>query len=471
MSLKVRAGLLSLVVLLSMLLMATPTQAQQSLDWRELQTDYFRILYHADGEEEARRYEAWVDVIYDDLATAFNYRTTPPLTLRLYPGSTDYFAVNPSARNVPGVIAHADFRLRELVVIVERTAAQSEEGVKNNVRHELTHLIAADLSNNQLNTGFHEGIAQYMERPADELEQRIRALRQTYERGLLMPWSAFDDRERIYGQPEIGYPQSLSVVAFLIEQYGFTRMREFLIANGRSSSYREALAQTYQRSAAELELAWRDWLPGYLEGGYQRNALVVYDLSFVRTLVNQGSYAAAEQELRTTVEWLKNHADTQPAAVLAEAEALLARSAQGLRAEQLAESARQALQQGDYERAIRLVADAQHLYAELNDARQAEVLAIYAERATRGLQATSVLAQAIELTRSFNYPQAHRQADQAAAEFAALGDTLRRSNAERLRDSLATQQRLVGFGLLILGSFGVVLSLLGWAFRRPAEIW
>lgn len=466
-----RMGLAALTLLLALCTAPTAALAQAGVDWQERATGQFTILYGPGGEAEAERYAAFTDAIYEEIATAFSFRTATPLTLRLYPSAEDYYQVNPAARNVPGVVAHADFRRRELVVIVERTLQQTEEEVRNNVRHELTHIVVADLSEGRLNTGFQEGVAQYMERPSGELERRIQSLRASSEQGLLLPWSAFDDRNQIYGAPEISYPQTLSVVAFLVDRAGFAKLREFLTVTARSSGYRSALERVYGASPATLEAEWLEWLPSYLAGGYRRSAIEVYDLGFARGLVEQGNYAAASEELKQAIDWLQRQTDTQPAEVLAEAEALLARSEEGMRAESLAEGARQALEQADYQRAQELIDGARTVYGRLGDTRQDAVLAIYAERAARGLRATQQLATADALAQSLRYPEARAAADQAAGEFAALGDEIRAGNALSLRTTLDQRQRWLGLALVVIGLIGAGLSLFARVFARPAEVW
>lgn len=459
------------LLLLSLFIAPGAARAQGGVEWRERRTAAFTILHAPENGAEAERYASFVDTIYEELATVFSFRTATPLTLRLYPTSEDYYLVNPAARNVPGVVAHADFRRRELVVIVERTLQQTEDEVRNNVRHELAHIIAADLSGNRLNTGFQEGVAQYMERPSGEIERRILALRTIREQGRLLPWSALDDRAQVYAVPEVSYPQALSIVAFLVDRAGFAQLREFLVVSARSSGYRSALERAYGESPAALEAAWLDWLPSYLEGGYRRTALEAYDLGYARELVANGNYAAAEQELRQAIEWLERQEDTQPPEVLAEARALLQRSEDGMRAEELAESARMALEQADYARAQELIAGARTVYERLGDERQNAVLAIYAERAARGIEASARLAQADSLARELRYPQARAAADIAAAEFAALGDDARHASALNLRATLDQRQRILGLALVVLGLIGVALSLFGRVFSGPSEAW
>jgi hypothetical protein len=463
-------GLLRLfaALLLALLLWPAGALAQQESDWRERRTERFAILYVDGDQASADHYAGFVDSIYDEISAVFGHRTKTPVTLRLYPTLERYQEANPLARGLTGVVAHADYRRHELVVILSQTARQTPEEVQNNVRHELTHLVAAELSEDRLNVGFQEGLAQYVERPAPELEARIALLRRAFDQDQLLRWSDLDDRDVIYRNPEIGYPQSLSVVAFLVERYSFAKLREFLTIAARSSGYRSALERAYGATPDELERQWLDWLPGYLAGGYRRNALTAYDLSGAEALLRQGRYAEARTELTTAIEWLRT---TEQADVLAQAEELLARSAAGMDAENLAREARAALDAADYGRAADLASQAQRAYAALEDSRQAAVLAAYAERADRGLRAAAIMEQAQALARSLRYPQARAAADQAAAEYLALGDRARAGQAIALRSFLDERQSLLGAILLALGVGGVGASVVRRFTVREAEAW
>ena len=440
----------------------------QETGWRERRTERFAILYAEGDGATAEQYAGFVDTIYDEIAAVFGHQTAVPITLRLYPTLERYQQVNPLARSLAGVVAHADFRRHEVVVILSQTARQTPEEIQNNVRHELTHIVVAELADDRLSTGFQEGIAQYVEQPAPELEQRIQLLRRAYDQQLLLPWSELDDRDAVYRAPDVSYPESLSVVAFLVEQYSFSAFRTFLDVTARSSGYRSALERTYNTSPDELERQWRAWLPSYFDGGYKHNALTSYDLSRAETLLAQGRYADAQTELQTALEWLRTaeQRDTQQAA-----EALLVRSEQGLQAEALARDARAALDAADYARAADLVNQAHVAYVALSDTRQDAVLAAYAARAESGTTAATALANAHALARILRYPQARTAADQAASAYLALGDRVHAEQALALRAFLDQRQTWLGTALLLFGLGGVAASTLRRIVVREAEAW
>ena len=309
-----------LLTLIVAALLAPVGVLAQETGWEERRTDRFAILYTAGDEQAAAQYAGFVDAIYDEVAAIFAHRTATPITRRLYPSIERYYDINPLARGMPGIVAHADFRRHEVVVILPQTAAQTPDEIENNVRHELTHIVAAELSEDRLNTGFQEGLAQYVEHPSRELETKIRLLRSYADSDRLLSWSDLDDRDTVYRNSEISYPESLSIVAFLIERHSFAKLHDFLTISARSSGYRSALERAFGATPADLEEQWRAWLPEYLAGGYRRNVLTAYDLSRAEELLHQGRYDEARAELEDAISWLRTTNQTD---ILQEAQLLL----------------------------------------------------------------------------------------------------------------------------------------------------
>lgn len=162
--------------------LGTPVQAQGPeeelpvIDWRELETEHFLLVYAesiegvpqdacACGIEEAEFYAGFIDKVYTDLVAVFEVELETPINLRLFPTEETYYEVNPLAEQIPGLIAHALNNRAEIAIALPRTRPLTEEDIINNMRHEITHFFASLLSDSKLNTGFHEGIAQYLENP------------------------------------------------------------------------------------------------------------------------------------------------------------------------------------------------------------------------------------------------------------------------------------------------------------------
>ena len=451
------------------LLITTPAiYAQSDDDWRELRTDRFAILYTEGNQQVAEYYEGFVDSIYDEVTGIFNHSADTPITLRLYPTLERYYEINPAARQLTGVVAHADFRRNEVVVILPQTEQQTPDEVQNNIRHELSHIVMSDISGDRLNVLFHEGIAQYVEHPSRELEAKIRLLQTTVDTDNLVRWSDLDDRDTFYTNAQITYPQSLSIVAFLVEQYSFDKIRELLDVTARSSGYRSSLERTFGVSPDSLEQEWRAWLPEYLAGGYRRNALTAYDLSPIEEMLEQGRYSEAQQDLEQTIEWLGNTDQTE---VLDQAQTLLEQSTQGQSATQLAEEARSKLEASDFTGALESIQQAQNAYTAIGDTRQNEVLIEYAARAERGIAAETRLRDATTLVQTWRYPQARAEIDRAAAEFAALGATSQLDQIRQLRATMDERQSLIGAFLLMIGAVGLVGSVWRRLTVREAEAW
>ncbi len=470
---RIRARLLSVIMLLlalGMLFAPVPALAQASLpQWYEQRTRRFAILYTDGNLGQAETYAAFVDGIYDEVASIFGQAPPIPVTLRLYPTRVAYDAANPLAVTVPGIVAHADFRRNEVVVILDQTTSQTAEEVQNNVRHELVHIVAAEISQNRLNVGFQEGLAQYVERPSPELDRKVEALRRAMQQDALLAWSALDDREQIYGSPQIGYPQTLSIVAFLVERYTFARFREFLTVSASSSGYRSALERVYGVPPAELERLWREWLPSYIDGGYRQNALSAYDLAPIEALVAAGRYADARRELELAIPWLRT---TRQDEVLARARQLLERSEAGLYADDLARQTRAALERADYPAAADLALRASAAYVALGDSTRTEALAAYAAMAERGKRAMATLDRATALAADWRtYIEARAAADSAAVEFLSLGNQYGAARALALRAELDRVQSLAGAVLLLTGLAGIAVGFVRRLAVREAEAW
>lgn len=475
---------LFLLALLLLLGLASPAYAQDPVeetpivDWQELQTDRFTIVYGEGvslagralpcncGVAEAERYAAFVDEIYADLAAIFNIELETPVDLRLFPTEESYYQVNPLAERLTGVIAHATNTREEIAIALPRTTGLSEEELVNNVRHEMAHLFVSALSDGKLTAGFQEGIAQYVEKPTEASGYDPALLRLAQEEGRLLTWAELDRAEQVYGDPQVAYPQTLSIVSFLVDRYGLPQLMQFMQAAAQEPGYRSALETVYGKPAADLEQEWQDYLPEYLDGRWRINAIYAYDLSRVTTLVERGAYGDAITELEEIVGLLES---TAQAETLAQAESLLARARQGKAAAALSDQARAALQANDYPLAIDKGNAAIAAYRQLlPPGQQGRIpeLRTYVDRALQGLQALARLQAGARLLESLRLAEAETALYEATATLQRLDHPAAVQQGLALLDETTRRKQFLAYGLLAAGLATLFFSTLRRALNR-----
>jgi len=436
------------IIVLALALLPAAARAQDQ-QWQERTTTYMAVLYPAGSEVEAERYAAFVDRIYDEVTGELVYKPAPPLTLRIYPTMELYQRINPLARTNEGVVAHAHTGRREISIALPQTSGLSEEEIRNNVRHELTHIIAAELSDGQLSVMWQEGIAQSMEQSAPQLEIKVSLLQQAVDSGALASWRQLDAPGVMYGNPALGYPQSWSMVSFLLQRDGMPAFIQFMQATRTSGGYRTALQQSYGVSADDLEREWRAQLDGWLAGGWRVQPGLGIDPASIQAALDSGRYpealTAAEAALL---------AAPDPAL-----ETLRDLAAQGVEADAALLATRTALGEGDYAEAASQSAAARRLYASLE---RADVLALideYDSRVRDGQQAYALLGLARADMGSLRLSAARSSLEDAALIFARLGDQRGRAAAEDILDTLNRRIRIAAAVLLALVVLGLAWNI------------
>jgi len=453
------------------------------IDWQEVRTEHFLIVYAegvsaegqalacACGAAEAEGYVDFVDTVYLDLVDVFGVELETPISLHLFPTEESYYAVNPLAERLTGVIAHALNDRQEIAIALPRAEGLTEDELVNNVRHELTHLFASRLSDGKLSTGFQEGVAQYLEKPTAGSDYDPALLRIASQEGRLLSWAELDQAQRVYSDPQVAYPQTLSMVSFLVDRYGFSRLVDLIRAAADEPGYRSALEMAYEKSADELEAEWLAYLPEYFDGRWKINAIYAYDLSRATELVKNGAYSSAQSELQEIIALLET---TNQETTLAEAEALLARTHQGQDAGRLADEARRALQAHDYAEAIAKGNAAIAAYEQIGYLERQAEIQLYIERARLGQQARRQLSDGQRLLDGLQFAEAESQLHRATAVLQSLNDQTAAQRGLELLTESASRQRSLAHGLFAAGlvtlCFNGIRRILNRSRPDPLEV-
>jgi len=131
--------------------------------------------------------------------------------------------------------------------------------------HEYTHAIIHELTKGQLPTWLNEGLAEY-----EAWKQRDppwRTLRQAFAEERVIPWanlSAQFSSSLPAQEVALAYEQSHSIAHYLVERYGFWRLRRVLQAVAAGTSLEDALTKELHIKLTRLESDWRKWLEGRL---------------------------------------------------------------------------------------------------------------------------------------------------------------------------------------------------------------
>lgn len=489
--LKKYAHLLLLAVLLTWAWLPVAARAQDppvepvpTVNWQELETQNFIIVYAngievdgvpqdcpACGPDPAYRYAAFIDEIYGDLADVFETNLELPVNLRLFPTEESYRRVNLLAGEAAATDQQPTKGRSEITVILPNLQDCSDVQIANHFRQELAHLFAAKLSDGKLNTGFQEGTGQYLEKPDEATAAKINELRTAMEQNTLYSWAELEEPPVFYENPRVAYPQTLSMVAFLIDRYGLPAYLNFIKISADEPGYRSALETAYGKSAGELEIEWRDYLPDYLNQRWRVNAVYAYDLSELEALVNRGAFSDAEPELIATVALLQT---TNQQDVLAQAQTLLNRVQQGKLAGMLADDALRALRQGNYPETIEKGNQAIAMYQQVGYHNRIPEIQGHVHRANVGQQALERLDNGEEMLNSLSFFQAEREIYEATLLLQKLGNQSAAERGIQLLHRSTERQRwlayaIVGVGLTML-LFGLLRRVYNHFTADPLEV-
>jgi len=141
----------------------------------------------------------------------------------------------------------------------------AEARVREILFHEYTHAVIFDLTKGACPLWLNEGLAEHEGRSQNA--GTLQHLRAAHRADQLIPWQELSDHfSTALGAEHVAlaYEQSYSLAAYLIQRYGFWRMRRFLKTIAEGQPWAAALEQEVHLKLAKLEADWRRWLPEFL---------------------------------------------------------------------------------------------------------------------------------------------------------------------------------------------------------------
>ncbi|PIQ84246.1 MAG: hypothetical protein COV75_03270, partial [Candidatus Omnitrophica bacterium CG11_big_fil_rev_8_21_14_0_20_63_9] len=137
--------------------------------------------------------------------------------------------------------------------------------VKAILFHEYTHALIEDLTGGRCPTWLNEGLADY--EAARHQPRPLLRLREAHGQNHLVPWSSLSEQfsySLSHEAVSLGYEQSYSIAHYLVQRYGFWRVRRALKTIHEGTPWETALTGEFRIKLPKLEAAWRAELPEFL---------------------------------------------------------------------------------------------------------------------------------------------------------------------------------------------------------------
>lgn len=422
----------------------------------------------------------------DDFATAYGAKLTTALdelllflhvSAALHPIELDVYSNVDAYQNMVlasgridlgGQIAIADAANAVIALPVDSFGSLTPLDAENQLRHALSHVVAGWASDFKIPRGFDEGLAQYAERPNLPVQARLAALVQSAsQNGKLSSWSNLN-RTTPLDDDDIERAQSYAMVAYLIKHQGLPDLWAFLEQLKTAETWRDAMNTAFAPAASDqIERQWKEDIPAWAAGDWRWNLMTGFDLDPARAQLIKGNFEGATSALEISEQLLRDVNDPARAAEVAK---LKDQARIGDLAETKMAEAQQALEQFVYDRAAAAVAQAEAQYAQLPpEIRPDELIATYKALAAQGMAATNNLEIShIQAGNWADYAETRASALAAGQDFAELGDTEKRDDADRLIRAMDQEQLRI---VLLLGALAVLTAgwLLLWLRTRGAQ--
>lgn len=229
----------------------------ESRRWEEMKSDQV-VLYWYEGSDEFA--QALLDAgqgTIDRLEEALDTIVDVPIRMYVYTNPDDMQDATLFAPDWSGGLAFTDYGALLMAV----GPAEVEWGQRV-ARHEMTHIVVDRYSFSCVTSTpnwFDEGYAQYQEGEPDQ--HSVALLEHAVESDTLL--SVRELGQIFSNDPDVArlsYAQSLSLVTFLLEEYGEDKIPLLLNQFKAGTPEDRALEEVYGMNRDELEAAWREWI-------------------------------------------------------------------------------------------------------------------------------------------------------------------------------------------------------------------
>ena len=228
--------------------------------WNTMTQGKINISWYGQNQSFGQAIMSEAQTALTTLANDTGATPNKTVNIAVYTNSQDYAA---SVMGVPEWSGGVELSQYNTVLVIIRPGALSSD--LSAVAHELTHVIVNQITFNPYNSipfWLNEGLAVHIQFSGGNIPSQFsNALSSALTgnslisiRSLSDPFSAYPDKANL------SYAESVSVVTYLINQYGSSKMEQFLDTFQQGSTYDGALQANYGFDMDGLYTQWKAWV-------------------------------------------------------------------------------------------------------------------------------------------------------------------------------------------------------------------
>lgn len=131
------------------------------------------------------------------------------------------------------------------------------------IRHEYTHALVHDLTGDKCSIWLNEGLAKFMEHFDDMKKFRTDELKAAFKKNKLISLANLERgfvKIKDERRAALAYQQSLSIVQYIYEYYGFWKVRRMLESYAKGNNTAQMIRVEFNQSVPDFERWWRTYL-------------------------------------------------------------------------------------------------------------------------------------------------------------------------------------------------------------------
>lgn len=371
------------------------------LDWIELPLNSFTILYSQNNislaQEISSKFGDRLETEFQNFSKGFEAEISVPISIRIYPSQLEYYCLNALAPVVGDSDAHSHIGSREIALfaeVINRDRPSWGLQAMNALRNEIAVLFGEHITDYSAPPGLLKGLGGYAEDPLETFQRHWDASGNIS--NAQNSWQTLWEEDVPQSEGEIFF-QEMSMVAYLVDVFGWGKFISFLNQVGVLDGYRQAFLDVYGLGIQEIQEQWEQYFPFYTSTRWQANVIHHYDLSVFETLIKAGAYSDANAGLLDAIPLIDIFGTDEK---LGEAELLLEAAKMGLQADSLTAQSRQAILSGDYSSSLTYAEQALRIFDQLGDTRKVDEIHVYRNISLEVI----TLRQELEMLKGSNAP-------------------------------------------------------------------